>query len=193
MCCRYYYDSDKINNHLKALDVQITSSAHCPGGIIVPGREALMIAEGKKQMLASAAIWGFPCNGNKLVINARSETAANRIMFQNALETRRCLLPAECFYEWDHDKNKATFSSLNTPIIYLAGLWSLYNGETRFVILTTIANKSMIPVHDRMPLMIDPGNIDSWLFDTAFALNYLKTEMPQLRVQREYEQISLFG
>lgn len=162
-----------------------------PAGIITPGSESLVIMGTQGRIQTAVAAWGFPGKDGQLVINARAESAAQRPMFSSALETRRCLLPAECFYEWDSRKDKVTFSGLNAPVLYLAGLWSLYENVMRFVVLTTAANASMLPVHDRMPLMVSPGDISSWLFDTAFAREYLKAEMPLLMVSREYEQLSL--
>lgn len=192
MCCRYYYDESNVNGLLEELGVVRSCGGGCPAGVITPGRESLMITGGQNRLQASVAVWGFPGSEGKTVINARSETAPVKPMFRDSLATRRCLLPAECFYEWDRDKNKVTFASADAPVIYLAGIWSLYGGEMRFVVLTTAANASMAPVHDRMPLMVNSGDIRPWLSDTAFARAYLIAEMPFLRAEREYEQMSLF-
>ncbi len=191
MCCRYYYDDKDLSEILEKLGVILDAGEKIPEGIISPGSESLMITGRQNNRSASVATWGFPGREDKLIFNARSETAQNKTMFRNALETRRCLLPAKCFYEWDSDKNKVTFSGINTQVIFLAGLWNLYGKEIRFTVLTTAANASMIQVHDRMPLMVDSDNIDSWLFDTAFAHEHLRREMPPLIAQREYEQMTL--
>lgn len=192
MCCRFYTERETVLDRLEELGISGKPSAESfPGGIITPGSKSVMIAGQEKQMIAPAATWGFPAKDKKMIINARSETAADRPMFSDAMGTRRCLLPAECFYEWDRNRKKVTFYSENKPLIYLAGLWSLYNGEARFVVLTTAANESMLPVHDRMPLMVDSGSVEAWLYDRAFALKYLRAEMPRLRLERECEQMSL--
>ena len=76
--------------------------------------------------------------------------------------------------------------------MYLAGFYDLSEGRDSFVILTTGANKSMEPVHDRMPVMIDAGNAQDYLQDPSAALNMLKEPMPELERTTEYEQLSLF-
>lgn len=183
MCCRYYYDQKKVNRILEELRIPFRGTL--TGGTINPGTASLMITESE----ASVATWGFPGKEGQLVINARSETAPRKAMFRNALEARRCLLPAECFYEWDSEKNIVTFSEENVPFLLLGGLWTPYGDGNRFVVLTTEANESMEPVHDRMPLIVQKEDAKSWLSDPSFALNYLKREMPLLKAVREYEQL----
>lgn len=191
MCCRYYYDQKKTDMALE--DLKVRHLFRSPSSeIITPGKEALMVAGGRDGLSASSAVWGFPGKQGQLVINARCESAAQRPMFSASLEARRCLLPAECFYEWDAEKNMAVFSAMNGSLIFLAGLWTVYDDVTRFVVLTTEANESMASVHDRMPLMVSYDDIGRWITDTTFALAYLKAQMPLLRVKREYEQMRLF-
>ncbi len=76
--------------------------------------------------------------------------------------------------------------------MYLAGFYDLSANKDSFVILTTAANKSMEPVHDRMPVMIDVVNAQDYLTDAAAALDMLKEPMPELERSSDYEQLSLF-
>lgn len=191
MCCRYFYDQLKVNKVLEDLGILRDAAWLPPGGEINPGSGSLMIRAGRDRPSATGAVWGFPGAKGGLVINARSETAAVRPMFSEALRKRRCLLPAERFFEWDRDKNKVTFSAPDVRVIFLAGLWSVYANVTRFTVLTTAANASMLPVHDRMPLMVGAEDMERWLSDSDFASGYLGAEMPLLRAEREYEQMSL--
>lgn len=189
MCCRYYYDQLKVDKILKELHI-IQPCGGKVGGTITPGSESLVLKKNGDLIQPAIARWGFPAKDGKLIINARCESVMQKPMFCNALETRRCILPAQCFYEWDADRNKHTFSSLDSPMLFLAGIWQLYDDIMRFVVLTTAANVSMMPIHDRMPLLISEENMRSWLLDAAFAAEYLKSEMPLLKVYREYEQMS---
>ena len=76
--------------------------------------------------------WGFErkCTGG-LTINARMETFWQRPMFAYSIQSRRCILPASQFYEWDADKHKATFCGANDELLFLAGIYRNY-GATPF-------------------------------------------------------------
>ena len=116
--------------------------------------------------------WGFPFPGSKkLVINARSETAATKPMFKKSMEQYRCIIPTTGFYEWTHDREKIKylFRLSQEPILYLAGLYRRYDDKERFVILTQGANDSIIDVHGRMPVIIPEKQIRAWLNDKSAA------------------------
>jgi putative SOS response-associated peptidase YedK len=107
-----------------------------------------------------------------LLINARAETAAERPAFSAALRYRRCLFPATGFYEWRRGSNGVRqpywIRARSTGLIALAGLWETWSdrdgGEIDTAcILTTSANATVAPVHDRMPVIIAPGDFDRWL------------------------------
>ncbi len=111
-----------------------------------------------------------PALANKL-INARSETAHEKPSFRAAFKRRRCLIPADGFFEWKRDGNEKTPMFIHLkgrPIFALAGLWEVWNGpqgaEVRScTILTTEANDFMKTIHDRMPVILDPADYDEWL------------------------------
>lgn len=118
-----------------------------------------------------------PAIGSRL-INARSETAAEKPSFRVAWRRRRCLIPASHFYEWRKgDLPKVPFvitsaaadgvadSSLNAPpLLALAGLWESWRNEFEsFTILTTDANAFMRPLHDRMPVILPRERWAQWL------------------------------
>lgn len=108
--------------------------------------------------------------GNKLN-NARGETVAEKPSFKAALKTRRCLIPASGFYEW-HTENgvkQPWFISLKSaePMAF-AGLWESWQssgGEMveSCCIITTSANAIMEPIHERMPVILDPAQWEVWL------------------------------
>jgi putative SOS response-associated peptidase YedK len=111
-----------------------------------------------------------PAIGNRL-INARAETAHEKPAFRAAFRSRRCLIPASGFYEWQRlEKKKQPYfirMQDGRPFAF-AGLWEHWEGpdgsaiET-CAILTTGSNAVITPVHDRMPVIIGPGNYDRWL------------------------------
>ena len=107
-------------------------------------------------------------------INARSETAATSGMFKEALASRRCLVPADAFYEWkavaDGKQPFAIARRDGMPLAF-AGLWEGWrapDGEVwrSFAILTVAANDTMAPLHARMPVVLERGDWPAWLGET---------------------------
>ncbi|HJS84290.1 MAG TPA: SOS response-associated peptidase [Acetobacteraceae bacterium] len=104
-------------------------------------------------------------------INARAETVASSPMFKGAFASRRCLVPATAFYEWRKaggPKQPFAFARRDGQPIAFAGLWESFrwpSGEiTRsFVIITTSANDVTRPIHDRMPVILEPVDWPVWL------------------------------
>jgi putative SOS response-associated peptidase YedK len=111
-----------------------------------------------------------PKIGNRL-INARAETAATRPAFRASLKKRRCLVPATGFYEWRMDgKTKTPFYAhmKDDSLFGLAGVydrWTKPDGEPlmTFTILTTEPNSLMDKIHNRMPVILDREEEDTWL------------------------------
>jgi len=137
--------------------------------------------------------WGFPGIMDKsLVINARSESAIEKKMFSEAVEHRRIVIPAAGFYEWNKNKEKSTFSRDDSPVIFMAGIYSRFEDEDRFVILTTSANESMKPVHDRMPLIIEKDEIVPWIENRNKTEVFLRKIPCRLNRTTEFEQMTLF-
>ncbi len=108
--------------------------------------------------------------GNKL-INARGETVSSKPSFRNAFKRSRCLIPASGFYEWKIENGKKHpwyFSLKSGEPMAFAGLWETWSpkdGEEieSCCIITTQANSFMEPIHDRMPVILNPGQWALWL------------------------------
>lgn len=106
-----------------------------------------------------------------LLINARSETAATKPAFRGALRYRRCLVPADGFYEWQRvgrEKQPFHIRMCDGEPFAMAGLWERWEGPDGSVIdscalLTTESNELMRVVHDRMPVILPPEQYDLWL------------------------------
>ena len=146
---------------------------------IAPTQNALVITA-EQPAEARFMRWGLipswskdPAMGAKL-INARSETAAEKPSFRSALKRRRCLVPASGFFEWQAQaggKQPMYVTVPDTPILALAGLWETWrdpSGEDvrTFTILTTSANPFMQAFHERMPVILDRDDLPVWM-DTA--------------------------
>jgi putative SOS response-associated peptidase YedK len=110
-----------------------------------------------------------PAIGNRL-INARSETAAEKPAFRSAFRHRRCLILADGFYEWQKTggrKQPFYIKMKDGQPFAFAGLWERWEGGGEPVdtctILTTEANELVRPVHDRMPVILAPEDYGRWL------------------------------
>jgi putative SOS response-associated peptidase YedK len=120
------------------------------------------------------------------MINARSETAAGKPAFCDAMKFRRCLIPADGFYEWrkvGKAKQPYCFEVNGGELFSFAGLWETWNDPNAKAletcsILTTTANSLTAPIHDRMPVILDPRCYDLWLDpgirDTSVISEFLK-------------------
>jgi putative SOS response-associated peptidase YedK len=104
------------------------------------------------------------------MINARSETAAEKPSFRKAFRTRRCLVVADGFYEWQktkEGKQPYRFGLRSNQPFGFAGLWERWEKEGEPVesctILTTDANELMRPIHDRMPVILPKDQYGLWL------------------------------
>ena len=110
-----------------------------------------------------------PSVGNRM-INARAETVADKPAFRGALRHRRCLVPADGFYEWRKEgtKKQPVYVRRKDGLPFaFAGLWERWEREGEVIescaILTTGANDLMAEFHDRMPVILDPEDYGLWL------------------------------
>jgi putative SOS response-associated peptidase YedK len=133
------------------------------------------LAEGKRQF--ALVRWGLLPSWVKdskafsLVINARGESVIDKPAFRAAMKRRRCLIPADGFYEWKATggRKQPYFVRLKSgaPMAF-AGLWECWTGpngeelETA-AIVTTNANRTLAAIHERMPVIVPPEAFDLWL------------------------------
>jgi len=108
--------------------------------------------------------------------NARSETVAEKPMFRDAFRRNRCLIPASGYFEWHtvgKEKQPYYFTPRNGSVLTFAGLWEEWkdrvNNETiaSCTMLITEANSFVSAIHDRMPVILEPENIEPWLSGSA--------------------------
>jgi putative SOS response-associated peptidase YedK len=104
-------------------------------------------------------------------INARSETVADKPTFAEAIRKRRCLIPSSGFFEWLRQgkaKQPFAFRMADDRPFAFAGIWEAWRPESgppllTCAILTTAANELVRPVHDRMPVILDPRHYGAWI------------------------------
>jgi putative SOS response-associated peptidase YedK len=194
LCGRYFF-SDKTAEEVEDELHLSRGTLATRKGDVTPGMTTPGIIWNKgadEDYTLKDLFWGITSRDKKLIINARAESAAEKTMFADSIRYRRCILPAAGFYEWDASKTKFIFKRGDEKPIYLAGFYDLSENRNSFVILTTAANSSMKPVHDRMPVMIDKGNVPDYLKDSNAAMEMLVEPMPELARSSDYEQLSLF-
>ncbi len=156
-------------------------------GEIFPGDTAPAVLGEGGRLRHAPAVFGLPGFQNgRLLINARAETAAEKPTFAEALRTRRVVLPADGFYEWDRgeDKTKYLFTAQDDSPLYLCGVYKVIDGVYRFAILTRPAEGEMLGVHDRMPVIARAQEVRPYLTDYFFALRLLTGDAPALRKQK---------
>lgn len=114
--------------------------------------------------------WGYPPASQKSkrpLINARAETAAEKYTFRYDFEYRRCLIPATGFYEWSPEKQKYLFTDPQR-LLFIGGLYTKPREEEgkltqNFVILTKNPDEIVSKVHNRMPVLVQPDQMEDWL------------------------------
>lgn len=148
---------------------------------IAPASNVLVVREDAQAgRLLEPMRWGLvprwarePSIGSRM-INARAETVASKPAFREALRRRRCLIPANGFYEWQAPapgaparKQPFYVYARGGGLLAMAGLYERWDGPegvlTTCCIITTAANDRMAPVHDRMPALIEAGAQAAWL------------------------------
>jgi len=144
---------------------------------IAPSQEIAAVREEGGRRLLEPHRWGLipswakdPAIGNRL-INARSETAAQKPSFRNAMRSRRCIVPADGFFEWSGrgpERRPFLIRMRDSRPFGIAGLWERWTGEGGEVIesctlLTCEANRVVRELHQRMPVILEPRSFGRWL------------------------------
>jgi putative SOS response-associated peptidase YedK len=179
MCSRYFLDADgnviaytfnvPVHDRIrKRFNIAPTQEAPVVRADEAGGREVAMLRWGLVPSWAQD-----PAIGNRM-INARSETAAEKPSFRNAFRKRRCLVPASGFYEWTGEAGRKVPHAITVadqPVFAFAGLWECWHDRARpdappvetYTLLTTSANRALAAIHDRMPVILSPADHEAWL------------------------------
>lgn len=178
MCGRYRLSRRKqiIEEHFDSVSGEEDWS---PRYNIAPTQPVPVIRQNSKEPVRELSLmrWGLIPSWSKdsstaaSMINARAETASTKPAFRNALKSRRCLIPADGFYEWKRDgktKQPYCFEVNEGELFAFAGIWDRWRDPSgQWVkscsILTTTPNAVTSAVHDRMPVILDSNDYDLWL------------------------------
>jgi putative SOS response-associated peptidase YedK len=178
MCGRYTL-TFTVQEAVDAFNVTKVMSEFKMNYNVAPSQECPVIFSGKNEgeKVLDSFKWGFIPDWSKdekigyKMINARGETISEKLSYKNSFFSKRCLIPASGFFEWQKKANKKIPHYLtlkNRPIFAMAGIYSKWkkNNKTTFntfSIITTNANSLMNGIHDRMPVILSKDNEKIWL------------------------------
>ena len=168
MCGRYWIETTEgwqmIFHALRRLPTPEKAKS---AGEIFPGDLVPVIANSKRQNPSVFWMqWGFQTAQGTPVINARSETASSKPMFRESMLHRRCLIPASCYFEWEHqgkDKIRYAIRPGEDELMYMAALYRMEGNQPVFVILTREAEPGIRIIHHRMPVLLPESAWREWL------------------------------
>jgi putative SOS response-associated peptidase YedK len=191
MCVRYtLHDLDKVLAAIaRALGYQLAPPAATKpryNVTLTTVMPVVALASGKPEVRGMR--WGFAA-ANTLLPNAKAETVATLPSFREGAAHRRCLIPANGFYEWQ-DTGSAKLPHLFTlrddePFAF-AGIWDRPAGDRpeTFCLLTTVPNETVAPIHNRMPVILTPETMARWIGDRPLPEAELRVLTQPIRADR---------
>jgi putative SOS response-associated peptidase YedK len=181
MCGRYYLNLS-IEDIMEIYGIRESIIEYEPKSEIYPSEKSVVITNnGKKEIKLFK--WGFSSPyGKNLIINARSETIDIKPTFRESFLFRRCLIPANGFFEWEKKEGKSIKHRIHLKddsIFSMAGIYSIFkdkhgNKYEAFTIITTSPNQLISKIHHRMPAIIDKKYEDLWLDSSVKDAKLLK-------------------
>ncbi len=190
MCCRFFiqqttdlipYIEKAENSPLKSkMSIALSKSLKTEGEV-KPTDMVPVIAPSKNgKEMVFPMVWGFTNPRSKSpVINARIESVAEKTIFQESWNSRRCIIPCSWYFEWEHLHNefsgkdatgdKYTIQPRGTSVTFLAGLYRIENGFPSFTILTMNASEDIRFIHDRMPVILPHTLVNEWVTPSSKA------------------------
>jgi len=171
MCGRFsvYIDDEELKNRFPNHDVTPFQEVKVTN--FAPTMEMPVIIENQVVNMKWGLIPSWSQNksfANKL-INARGETLLEKPSFKNLVDTQRCIVPSNGFYEWDPVSKLPYFvKPADSSLMNFCGLHTLWMDENRrpvntFTIITTKSNQIMSEIHNRMPVILEQGSEKKWL------------------------------
>ena len=159
---------------------------------IAPTQQAPVVASDRHGTRMGMMRWGLVPSWAKdlsigsRMINARAETLRSKSAFKEAAAARRCLVPADGFYEWVKEGSGKVPHWIHDPsgaLLSFAGLWERWNGSGQdpvhsFTIITVDPNDAVRPLHDRMPAIVPAGERATWLDKTVRTENAMAILRP---------------
>lgn len=168
MCGRYFLaDSDNSGELRSIIDQLNRRGATVKTGEIFPTDTVPVLANNRnRRVMPFSMQWGYTLPDGRLLINARSETAGEKALFQDAMRQHRCLIPATNYFEWEkrgREKIKYAIRQADAGLLYMAGLYRVENGRAVFTILTRKPAEQIRFIHDRMPVILTSDAKQDWL------------------------------
>ena len=183
------YSLAKSPQETRALFHYVEEPDFPPRAHVAPGQPIAVVRMEEGRRHFALVRWGFipswvkELKPGKPLINARAETVLEKPSFRNAMRRRRCLVPADGYYEWSGEAGRKTpyyVQRKDKGLFALAGLWEHWMGadgsELETAVLMTIApNAELSTIHDRMPVIIEAKDYETWLTgDTEDAAKLLR-------------------
>lgn len=179
MCGRYRFDDGRDSIELKDIIAAVNrrvvvepigpsgqAAPDGPSGEVFPGDVATVVASGRDMQPALFDMrWGYALSDGRRVINARSETAAQKPMFRDGMRNRRCAVPATRYFEWERAGRARTKYAVwpsQRAMFCMAGIYRIEDGKPVFTILTREPAESIAFIHDRMPVILPPDLATDW-------------------------------
>ena len=188
MCCRFFTGDEEDDEEMRAI---IDALQRCGGGgaavarDVLPTDTAAVIASSRRLSPGVFAMrWGFSGAGGAPVINARSETAHEKPLFAGSMESRRCLIPAGWYYEWERrgrERVRYAIRPEETGLMYMAGLYRLTPAGAQFTILPRDAAPDIAFIHPRMPVILPRDALSDWIDPRRDGRALLDGAVEQLR------------
>lgn len=197
MCTRFYINiSDAelqdivsaAENSALAKKFQTAGDPLCTSGEIFPTNVVPVIASSRAGRCSVFPMkWGYSLKGRSgkgrdsgrgsLLVNARAETAGEKVTFRDSWRSHRCIVPASHYFEWEHvhegghlqgstgsiQKIKYAIQPKDSAITWLCGLYRMEDGFPHFVVLTRPPAEDIAFIHDRMPLILPEEKIADWI------------------------------
>ncbi len=177
MCGRFSFAPELkiVNEHynITVNDGDINPNYNCTPGQLLPVISNNNPGTISKYFWGLIPFWAKDKNIGYKMINSRGETITEKMSFKNAFKKRRCLVPADAFYEWQKksgSKEKIPYRVFlpNQPVFSMAGIWEQWkNPEGEYIrsfsIVTTSPNELMAEIHNRMPVILTKESEKQWL------------------------------
>ena len=186
MCGRFYVPEDGSIQMIRAIVERLEHrNVKVKTGDVFPGDMAAVVASNRQlQPQPFAMEWGYHLSDGKRIIHARSETASQKAMFVDGIRQRRCLIPAQHYYEWeeaDGKKVKYAIESEGSEGCFLAGIYRMEAGKPVFTILTRSAAEGIAFIHERMPVILPNEAAEDWLNPKYHGNDILQAAITQMK------------
>ena len=163
MCGRFLLESE-VEDLVARYNAQYSKEEY-KSGEIFPSENTLTVVKSDDKIKLLPMKWGFPMSDSKrLIINARVETADKKPMFKSFLMKRRCIIPANAFFEWKDEQGNKVKHLIGKNDENIFSMGAIYDKDA-FVIMTMSSSEKMKSIHERMPLILTREEEDIWLDD----------------------------